>query len=375
MKYAVCSDIHLGHSKTPTEHIIRSFKDCILTESNKDCEILFISGDLFDRLLDLNTREVHRIVEFFHSLLNYCFQHHIRLRVLEGTPSHDWQQSQLLVKLNDIREEPVDLKYFKVLDIEHIQALNTHILYIPDEWVNTQQELELQIAEKLNEHAISQVDIAILHGQFAYQVKGKHFSGLFYDEAYFLNLVKGFIHIGHYHTYSYLDRIIANGSLERLAHGEEDDKGYVVVTDQSYAFIPNPNAYIYKTISVTKATTIDTLDKIIRKYPPRSHLRLLVDKDHPFSINFQELKVRYPDHHLKKKTKETATADNTVTYILREDELDLSGKFIIDTDIIKAVLTSIEAKHDLTLEESAKLCKYLEVFNDVSEQNDGKELT
>ena len=72
LRYLCCSDIHLGHLKTPTQHIINSFKTTILTEENKTLDILFINGDLFDRLLDLNTKEVSPILDFFNYLLSYC---------------------------------------------------------------------------------------------------------------------------------------------------------------------------------------------------------------------------------------------------------------------------------------------------------------
>lgn len=364
MKYLVCSDIHLGHKRTPTSHIINSFKNSILTTKNSDIKVLFIAGDLFDRLLDLNSKEVREIIGFIHYLLDYCHANQIKLRVLEGTPSHDFQQSELLVKLNDIRDNKVDLRYFKTLDIEYLAEYNKYVLYLPDEWTNTQQDLENQITEKLNNLGITQVDIGILHGQFTYQVKG-NFPGLFFSETYFLNLVKGFIHVGHYHTYSYFDRIIANGSLERLAHNEEEPKGYVVIDGKAYSFIHNNDAYIYKTIKVTAATTVDKLDKQIRKYPPNSFIQLQLPEDHPFNITFQELRVRYMDYNLKRKRKSSTEETATVAYILTDDQLDTSNKFIIDTDVAKAVISNIDAKHDLSLRELSKLTKYLEVFSDL----------
>ena len=145
IKYLVTSDVHLGHENTPTTHIIQSFKTHILSDKHKDIDILFISGDLFDRLLDLNSKEVYFIIEFFNYLLSYCTVNNIRLRVLEGTPSHDWGQSQILVKLNDIRTNKCDLKYHKVLDIEYIEELNHHILYIPDEWTNSHDESRIPL--------------------------------------------------------------------------------------------------------------------------------------------------------------------------------------------------------------------------------------
>lgn len=362
MKYVVCSDIHFAHLKVPTPHIIQSFKTSILNDKNKDINILFIAGDLFDRLIDLNSKEVHYIIDFFNYLLSYCYSNNILLRVLEGTPSHDQNQSSILVRLNEIRTYKCNLQYHKVLDIEYIEQFNKYILYIPDEWTHSHEELESQIQEKLNQYSITQVDIAILHGQFKYQLAGKKYSGFYYKEEYFLNLVKGFIHIGHYHVYSKLDRIIANGSLERLAHGEEQPKGYILIENDKYTFIENSNAYTFVTLNITKATTLDRLDKTIAKYPINSYIRLLLDKDHEFNINFNELKLRYIDYNLKKLIKEHLER-NSITYIMTDDtDIETSDVFILDSDIYNLLLSNINSKHTLTNLENTKLLGYIDRF-------------
>jgi len=366
MKYLVTSDVHLGHLKTPTKHIINSFKKHILNEQNTDIDVLFISGDLFDRLLDLNSKEVQEIIEFFNHLLTYCIIYDIMIRVLEGTPSHDWQQSQILVKLNDIRVHKADLKYFKILDIEYNERIKKHILYIPDEWSNDHADIEKQIKAKLHEHCITQVDIAILHGQFKYQFAGKPYHGFFYKEDYFLELVRGFIHIGHYHIYNPFDRILPNGSLERLAHGEEAAKGFIIVNDDSYTFIENTSAFIYKTINITAATTLERLDKHIVKYPPGSHIRLLLSKDHPFYITFGELKLRYIDYNVKKITKENISESSSVTYILSDNELEFNDKFVLEANIHSTLVDIITNKHTLNSIENTKLLNYISIFKEVN---------
>lgn len=362
MKYIVVSDIHLGHKNTPTEHIIASFNKTILIQSNKDIDIIFIAGDLFDHLLYLNTEEAQRIVQFFHHLLNYCFANDIQLRVLEGTPSHDWYQSAMIAKINDVRKNKVDLLYVKVLDIEHNTKHNKHILYIPDEWCSSQQELELQVNQKLLEHGVSTVDIAILHGAFKYQAQGIPVKGFLYDEDYFLQLVTGFIHIGHYHVHSALDRIIAQGSLERLAHGEEQDKGYVLVDETNYTFIPNPYSYTYKTINVTPAMDVAKLDRAIYKLPHDSHVRLLVPDNHPFSEAFKDLKIRYKDYNLKKQSKSKASESNLATYIDTDASLELGEQLISESNIYHQLTTLITNKHTLTASETQKLLAYASIF-------------
>lgn len=365
--YLVASDIHLGHNKCPTSHVISSFKSQILTEENKTIQVLFIAGDLFDQLLDLNSKEVHLIIEFFNYLLSYCTINNIKLRVLEGTPSHDNSQSEILVKLNDIRDNKCDLIYHKHLDIEYIESINKYVLYIPDEWTNSHQELETQINQKLQQHHISQVDIAILHGQFKYQFAGKPYKGFHFEEDYFLSLVKGYIHIGHYHNYSTFDRIIANGSLERLAHGEENPKGYILVKDNVPIFIENTNAFTFKTINVTSSVTLDKLDKQILKYPKGSYIRLLMNKDHDFNVIFPELKLRYLDYHLKKQIKEYASESDTVAYILHDTDLDLSEKFVLENNIHQTLLDIVHSKYHLNSEENTKLVNYISVFKEIEE--------
>ena len=361
-KYAVTSDIHLGHRKTPTTHIANSFRTCILTQQNSDLDVLFIAGDLFDRLLDANSKEVLTSIELINHILNYCFHHGIKLRVLEGTPSHDWNQSQLVTKLNEMRgERQVDLKYFQVLDIEYMVEENKYILYIPDEWTHNHATIEKQIAEKLQSHGIAKVDLAILHGQCEYQVAGIPYQGFRYNETYFLNIVKGFIHIGHYHSYSEFDRIRANGSLERLGHGQEEDKGYVRVDGDNCVFHVNKNAFIYKTHRVTAKTTLVKLDDLIYRYPKEAYIRLQLPKDHPFNINFNELKLRYMDYNVDRLVKEEKEV-TSVKDISLDVELIGYNLHAIDTDVKQLLRDSILPKNNFSPAELRYFESIIEVF-------------
>jgi hypothetical protein len=360
--YVCVSDVHFGHKNTPTKHIIESFKRTILTEGNKDLDALFIAGDLFDHLLYLNTPEAQQVIQFFHHLLNYCQANDIALKVLEGTPSHDWYQSSLLVKINDVREHKANLRYFKTLDIEFCEKLQKHILYIPDEWCNNQEELDIQIRTRLMELNIKQVDISILHGAFRYQAKGVPTSSFLYDESYFLNLTRGFIHIGHYHIHTNLDRIVAQGSLERLAHNEEEPKGCVRVDNDSWVFLQNTQAYTYKTINLKTSTDLTKLDKLIQSTPANSHIRLLMKPDHPFNALFKELTVRYHNHHLKKLIKDPTAVNSSVAYILSEEALSMPDHFVLESNVHEAVIRSIELKHSLSISETKKLHQYASVL-------------
>jgi len=367
VSYLACSDIHLGHKNTPTTHIVKNLIRFLCTEENKALDVIFIAGDIFDRLLDLNTDNTHSCLHFFNTLIRYCYNNEIKLRVLEGTPSHDWQQSKTLVKVNELKHNKCDLKYFTTLEIEYIADLHLHVLYIPDEWVNDHEELEKQVAAKLLEHNITQVDIAVLHGQFHYQTLGKPVKGFFFEEDYFLKIVKHFIHVGHYHTHSRYERIIAQGSFERLVHGEEGDKGYVRVKlpkkgKPEYEFVVNTNSYTYKTFKVTDKTTLAKLDKLIHALPEYSHVRLQMPTSCEFNPIFEALKQRWPHYHVKKLIKDKDTDKVQVNYLMEDTEIDFTNLGYSNSNILDGLYTVLSEKHQFDAVKMAKAKAYLEPY-------------
>lgn len=361
MKYVVCSDIHLGHLNTPTEHICNSFRKFILTDANKDSDVIFIAGDVFDRLLDSNSLELALIVGLFNDIFNYCYSNDILLRVLEGTPSHDYGQFSLLWKVNEIRKNKCDLVYHKVLDIEYISRIGKHVLYIPDEWCHDHDELEKQIELKMQEKGVDKVDIAILHGQFAYQFAGKPYTGFHYKEAYFLEKVVGFIHLGHYHNYTSLDRIIANGSLERLVHGDEIPKGYVVINDKSFTFIENTDAWSYVSLNVNTNTSLESLDKKIYRLRKGSFVRLVMKPGHPFIDMFKDLKLRYIDHNLKRLVKDGSVVES-IGSLLNDTDIDVSQGYIVQSDIYGLLIRIMDEKYSFNEREKVILDEYMTLF-------------
>jgi DNA repair exonuclease SbcCD nuclease subunit len=334
IRYLVVSDIHLGHNNTPTSDIIEKLEKMIFQE--KDIDIIFIAGDLFDRLLDFNEPIVHDIIVFANKLILHCIKNKIVLRILEGTPSHDWKQSNFFEVVNKNLNDACDFKYIQRLYIEYMEKFNLHILYIPDEWCHDHSDLEKQIDIELNRHGIKQVDIAILHGLFNYQDVSENIPFKFREE-YFLNIVKHYINIGHIHTHSYYDRIIAQGSFDRLRHGEEEEKGYVVVqidTDNPrndlWAFRNNFQAHIYKSIPIGKNASIERLKAKLNKLPIGSYVRFIIDKDHPLYFSIDQFKNDYPLLHFSKKskTKEVIKKEvnfkelNMITHTLTPESLE-----------------------------------------------------
>lgn len=300
IKLAVVSDIHLGSRRNETEYIIqnldREFKD---DESFAQLDLLVLAGDVFDRLLSLSDECVYTIDSWIVRLLRLCKKHDVILRVLYGTPSHDRDQSQRFVLLNDEARIGADLQYVKELSIEYIELLGINVLYVPDEWEEDTAETLTQVKELMTSRNLETVDFAFMHGQFTFQLP-PIVSAPKHNEQEYLRLVDKLIFIGHIHTHSRHDRIIAQGSFDRLSHGEEEAKGHIRAIvrsrdDYELVFHENENARKYITVDCENLSLEQTLQRvyyIADELPDGSNIRLSCSKDNPILTEMEQL-VRY----------------------------------------------------------------------------------
>lgn len=302
IKLAVISDIHLGHTRNSTSGIIKNLRRAIpdnAETSELDC--IFLAGDVFDSLLTLPDEDVLDIDTWIVFLLRLCCKHNIILRVLEGTPSHDWKQSDRFTTLNQIMGIGANVRHVKDLSIEYLEALNKHVLYVPDEWETSTEKTLGQVQELLRAHGLAQVDLAIMHGQFDYQLPA-HVKAPKHDSTAYLELVRDLIFIGHVHVFSQFQRIIAQGSFDRLSHGEEGPKGHVRASlhaDGNYevVFVENTHAMRFATIDCTGLDLEQTLAKVDREaqgLPEGSHARVQGDADNPIFANMELLVRQLP---------------------------------------------------------------------------------
>lgn len=335
INYLVLSDIHLGHKRNKTIDIINNlnayFSHYTSESQFTSLDIIFIAGDLFHRLLDFTDPDVHEVTLWLSRLMAFCGRYGIKLRILEGTPSHDWKQSRVALTVAELSSAVnsaspvfVDFKYVDTMHIEVLKDLGLHILYVPDRWTGSTEVTFSQIQEAMKALSISQVDIAIMHGAFGYQLKGIPGNPEKHNEHDYLGIVKHFINVGHIHTFSTYERIIAQGSFDRLAHGEEEAKGGVLCTispdGDRYVFIENKHAKLFKTVTLrTKDLdkSIALIDKAASKLPTDSHLRIKASKLHPAFLGFEELKLRYPLLNLSKISTEEEAED----YLLVDNSL------------------------------------------------------
>lgn len=296
--YAVVSDIHLGHNKNPASRIVRNlftaFPD---NEDTASLDIIFIAGDVFDDVLFFNDEDIDDVKWWVNSLLHLCKKHRIKLRVLEGTPGHDRKQSEYFVWENEINNIGCDLKYIDKLDIEYMEDLDIHILYVPDELPGGPETTLRNVKDLMRARGIEQVDHAVMHGLFRFQLPNHVENVATHDAQEYLRLVKHNIFIGHDHTNKEFERIFVQGSFDRLGHGYETPKGHMRAKhrpDGSWEirFIENTDAMMFVTVNAMGLPLDDTLDLVRQmagNLPDDSHVRIRAESNNPVFTSMDSL--------------------------------------------------------------------------------------
>ena len=176
------------------------------------------------------------------------------LRVLRGTYTHDRDQPRHFVNGEDANDDSV--RMFSAIDVEHHEKTGLNILYIPDN-VKSSNIYE-DIHQLLASHNLDKVDIMIHHGYFKHMLpealltKGLPAGCLEADKV--SKFVSGCVLNGHVHQPSVYQNVISVGSFDRLAHGEEEPKGFyrIDIVDGKYhfEFIENEGATRFVTLNL-----------------------------------------------------------------------------------------------------------------------------
>lgn len=306
IKIASFHDVHLGHRRTLSSDIIKGFEPILANEAEiASWDLLVFPGDLFDRLLFLTDPFLEEILLFLSKLIQRCAKHNVIIRILEGTPGHDHKQSGLSTMVNNIltsvsEQAQANLKHVDELSIEYIDELGITMLYVPDEWNTDVMETYDEVLKLMNARGLSQVDFCLLHGAFNYQIDA-NLNPKAHPENLWVNLVKYYTFAGHVHFASQYKNILVAGSFDRLAHGEEQPKGWLTleITDldeHRILFHENKNATKYVTLDVRGKTTEEIIELIETKckdFPHRSHIRLHALDTDPINDGLKTIKQKY----------------------------------------------------------------------------------
>lgn len=253
LNVAFISDIHLGHPNTPTDFIINNLETYAFPDTDETglLDIIFFSGDVFDSQLEFDSQPAVDIRAWVARFLKMCVKRDIAVRVLKGTPLHDWDQSFIFHEMNENFHLGCDLKYIDQIHIEHMEKFGIDVLYVPDEARATPEQTWDVVQSLLDEKGLLKVAMACMHGAFPHQLPNiEAIKDRFHDPVKYEGIVEHFIDIGHIHKHSIKGKILAQGSFDRLCHNEEMDKGHIRVMRGEPVFIKNHGAMRYTTLDV-----------------------------------------------------------------------------------------------------------------------------
>ena len=361
--YLVLSDIHLGHPLVPTEYIVNNLIDFFSKYYKviSKVKLIYLAGDVTHKQLTAGSDEYNLTVKWLSILVMFCSKHNIKLRILEGTPSHDWGQVKAFSSIIDNLNTGVDYKYIDELAIEYLEDLDIHTLYVPDEWNDTGKKTELDVMALMAKWGIDKVDNCIMHGHFKYQIPMIELDSS-HSEEFYATITRYCINIGHVHTSSVNGPILAQGSFDRIAHGEEEDKGGMLVSlynsgEYEHEFLVNENAYPHKKFDVSNMNTSDAvayLDKGIAKLVNVTRVMVVVSNSEVSKL-LKPLERKYKDMRFTiKKAKKTdivrqlelVKPDIKPLVITKDNILDLMvGELVDCTEAELAVAKEALIKH------------------------------
>lgn len=278
-QWLAINDLHLDHPHVSPRDTLENLK-MVVYPLLKDIKLLTIGGDFYDSALYLDYQGSLYAVEIFNDLCRMAIHHDYSIRVIRGTYSHDRDQLSLFAQIAK-RYPDIDFQYYTDLAVDVVRGYS--FLYIPDNLQYSPGETR----DKIRELTGGRVDCVVGHGYVDYVlppvVQGHQIPHFTVEE---LNaLVSEVAIMGHVHQHSNSGKVWYSGSFDRLCHGEEEDKGCLLINlergNTKVNFIKNPMAVPHVTIPLVGDTVEDQIafvNKRIKKLfpvPLRGYLRLL----------------------------------------------------------------------------------------------------
>jgi hypothetical protein len=214
------------------------------------------------------------------------------------------------------------------VELEHIEDLALKVLYLPDNLPYTDsEECISDIKKRMSEVLWDTVDLVIGHGYFEHVLPpgAHHKPPCLFTKNQFKDFVKGLVLMGHVHTSSRKGNILYHGSFERMNHGEEESKGYLIIDrdgDKYHpTFVENTNSILFSTI-YPRGNTVDELFKDLQKQVldkfgsrPYGHLRIGLSETDLRQVLVSQMSELYGEHlHVTGlNTTKPTTSDQVVT--------------------------------------------------------------
>lgn len=367
-RFVGTGDWHVGHYTTATESIIaglyRMFPD---NEETAALDLIIIEGDVYDHDLYLYSKDEELFKGFRKYLLQLAKKYDIPIRILEGTPDHDWKQSRSFTIDNEMLEIGADVRHVETLEIEYMARYDIHILYVPDEFMPRCETTWTYVQAALARHNLTQVDLCVMHGCFPHQLPDLADKIQMHDPKLYSDITRYYIVIGHIHQPSHNGKILGPGSIERLVHGDEGEKGYVRVDidllnrDDTISFIPNPDTTPYLTLDMRGLSGDAVIAKIESTldclHHPNKHLRILAHPQDPATAMYKHITKMYGEVRWRHKSAQDKNNAGQLVTALKDNRVIINRPALTADNIIDVMTERIRKRKPELVSECTKYLK------------------
>jgi hypothetical protein len=254
------SDFHLNVPRIAVDVIADNIRKVLFPRLRQGDVSLFVyPGDFFDGLMEFGGRGSYVALCLLDDLIDLSLEYGFYIRFLQGTFTHDRHQTRMFnlrtAKVPLLEGHP-RIKFYDVMDIEQLKPLGLNLLYKPDDL--PYKDAFKRMTALVQDTGIA-IDLLVNHGYFKhllpYGIPHEPINTL--DATAVGKLIQGVTLNGHIHTPSVHKRVINIGSFDRLAHGEEEAKGFFeldydpLTKKCTHHFIENTYATLFKTIDIT----------------------------------------------------------------------------------------------------------------------------
>jgi hypothetical protein len=243
-----------------------------------------ITGDWFDKKLDMNDPRAKLGVSIMVDILNRCIQHEKELVVIRGTYSHDLNQLNVFEELTALYD-----KFHLINTVRQIRFGGLKTLCIPEEYPTDVDEYYADAFSK-------KYDLILGHGFFDFNCfdandAEKTIPQMPVFEADVICALAPLTIFGHDHTHrNYEKKIWYNGSFSRLCHNEESPKGFLYVEYDK----KKPVVHFVENALAPKYITV-VLDAILKRKEPNFENIVNVIETTKEKLEAYELKVKVGD--------------------------------------------------------------------------------
>lgn len=360
MRIFTFGDLHIG-SINDIPYVYNVTTDIVDSEITfKKTDLLVILGDFFDRLFKVNEEYVSLAINIMSYIIRACAKTETKIRVIYGTESHEMNQYHIFN--HHINSSEVDFKIFNTVTEEETFP-GVHILYIPEEYVDDKHEFYNKYLNSPDKkynyifgHGIIEDGLPPRIGNDtaarSNERKVPRFkSGEFASVAHITVF-------GHYHSYCNMgNNVYYLGSLFRDSFGEDQesvDKGYGIIEDNKFTFIPNRQACIYKTYTFDVSSKVyNGSDNIMAEIE-----KIKMDNAEIFSGDIRgKIRVIFNtpenvDPTFKENLKTILFNDKVISSLIKETS----------SELISEVKEDIDDEYDFVLDNSLGITEKIHQF-------------